>query len=86
MNGRAVRSWGCGGVGHHIAECPGRSLPVARADGSFFRGPFGGELKRGGGDVAGAPGVKARPLRGGSGLRYVSRSHGPVRGAPLGPR
>ena len=48
MNGRGGHCWGCGGVGHRIAECPKRSLLVARADGSSFRGPFGGGLKRGG--------------------------------------
>ena len=85
-NGRNGRCWGCGGVGHRIAECSGRSLPMAGADGSFSRGLFGGGLKRGGGDVAGVPESKGGPLRGGSVLGYVNRSHGPVGGAPLGAR
>ena len=59
---------------------------MAGADGSFFRGLFRGGLKRGGGDVEGAPGSKGGPLRGGSVLGYVNRSRGPVGGAPLGTR
>ena len=85
-NGHAGCCWGCGGVGHHIAECPKRSLPVAGADGSSSRGLFVGGLKRGGGDLASAPGSKGGPLRGGSVLGYVNRSRGPVGGAPLGAR
>ena len=34
--------------------------------------------------MAGAPGGKGGPLRGGSVVGYVSRSRGPVKGAPLG--
>ena len=86
MNGRAGRCRGCGGVGHRSAECPGRSLPVAVADGSFSRGLFGGGLKRGGGNVSGANGGKGGPLRGGSVLSYVNRSRDPVGGASLGAR
>ena len=86
MNSHAGRCWGCGGVGHHMAECPGRSLPVAGADGFFSRGLRGGGLKRGGRDVAGAPGGKGGPLRGDSVLRYVNTSRGRVGGAPVGAR
>ena len=37
MNGHAGRCWECGGEDHHIAECLGRSLPVAGADGFSSR-------------------------------------------------
>ena len=86
MNSRAGHYWGCGGVGHRMAECPGRSLPLAEVDGSFPQGPFGGGLKCGRDDMAGAPGGKGGPLRGGSVLGYVNRSRSPVGGAPLGTR
>ena len=85
-NDRDGHCWGCSRVGHRIAECPGRYLPVAGANGFFSRGMFGGMLKRGRGDVAGAPGSKGGPLRGGRVLGYVNRSRGPVGGAPLGGR
>ena len=85
-SGRAGRCWGCGGVGPHASECFGRSLPVPGADGSFSQGLFGGGLKHGGGDVAGAPESKGGPIRGGSMLGYVNRSLGPVGVAPLGAR
>ena len=86
MNSHAGRCWGCGGVGYRIAECLGRSLSVAGANGSFSRRLCGGRLKRGGGDVAGAPGGKEGPLRGGNVLRYVNTSRGRTGGAPLGAR
>ena len=56
------------------------------ADGSFSRGLIASGLKRGGGDMADGPGGKGGPLRGGSVLEYVSRSRGPVGGAPLSTR
>ena len=82
--GRAGRCWGCGGVGHHLATCPVRSLPMAGADGSFSRGLFRGSVKRGGGGLAGMPASKGGPLRGSSVLEYVNESRAPVGGARLG--
>ena len=86
MSVRAGRCWGCGGVGQHITDCPGRSVALAWADGSFSRGLFVGGLKRVGGDVSGTPGGKGGPLWGGGVLGYVNGSRGPVGGAPLGAR
>ena len=85
-SGRTENYWRCGGVGHYLAECSGRSLPVAGADGSFSRSVFRGGLKRGGGDLAGAPVGRGGSLRGGSVLEYVNRSRAPVGGAPQGAR
>ena len=85
-SGRAGRCWDCGGVGHFVMEYPELSLPVAGTDGSFSQGLFAGSLKRGGGDLAGAPVGKGGSLRGGSVPGYVNTSQAPVGGAPQGAR
>ena len=79
--------WGCGGFGHRVPACPGRSLPVVGPNGPLAGGVVGeGSVKRAGGHLGGAPAGRGGTLRGASVLGYVGTSHAPGGGAPLGAR
>ena len=83
------RCWGCGGVGHGVALCPGRALPVVNADGVpapvTGAGVAGGGVKRGGGQLAGS-GFRGRPFGGGSVANYLGGGFRRVAAAPQGAR
>ena len=86
-NALVGRCWGCGGFGHRVLACPGRSLPVVGPNGPLAGGMVGGGgVKRAGGQLRGAPAGRGGTLRGGSVLGYVGASHAPGGGAPLGAR
>ena len=84
--GVAGRCWGCGGHDHRISMCPGRTLPVARPDGTFPPVMNGGAVKRGGGTLGAAPFGKGGAVWGGSILGYVGGSRALSGSAPLGAR
>ena len=85
--GTVGRCWGCGGFGHRLLDCPGRSLPVVGPNGPLpGRLGGGGGVKRAGGVLGGAPSGRGGALRGGSVLGYVGASRAPVGGASLGAR
>ena len=86
-NALVGRCWGCGGFGHRVLACPGRSLPEVGLSGRLAGGVVGGGgVKRAGGQLGGAPAGRGGTLRGGSVLGYVGASLAPGGGAPLGAR
>ena len=86
-NALVGRCWGCGGFGHRVLTCPGRSLPVVGPNGPLAGGVVGGGgVKRAGRQLGGAPAGRGGTLRGVSVLGYVGASHAPGGGAPLGAR
>ena len=84
-----LRCCGCGVVGHRIALCPGRSLPVTSAAGvpipAVGAGTGSGGVKRGGGPLAGSR-FQGRPFGGGSVLGYLGGGAGRLAAAPQGAR
>ena len=69
--GIVARCWVCGGVGHRILDCLGRSLPVVGPNGPIPGGVAGGGTKRAGRPLVGAPTGRGGMLMGGArvGLR-----------------
>ena len=86
-NALVGRCWGCGGFGHRVLNCPGRSLPVVGPNGHLAGGVVGGGgVKRAGGQLGSAPAGGGGALRGGGVLGSVGVSHTPGGGAPMGAR